>query len=234
MGDEVRFIEPRELLRKVRVATFDAAAEARRIAAARAGAAGLSCGKGCARCCHQKVLVTRAEGVAIALQLRASGNLTSVLLARLALEDAEMTAVTHARWMAERRPCVFLARGARPAGEGLCFVHPVRPIGCLSTFSAGDPDQCWVTPPAEGQGQMQVTRMGPAMHSLLAIHVGVERGFAEDGDGPGCWMTTLPGAVLWAACKLAGREPPPMRAIRIGDGGAAGGDATRVFDEVAT
>jgi Fe-S-cluster containining protein len=49
--------------------------------------------------------------------------------------DSEIELALH-RYFAQGIPCVFLG------GEGLCSVHPARPLACRMYFSLSDPQYC--------------------------------------------------------------------------------------------
>jgi Fe-S-cluster containining protein len=194
-------IKPMDLLKQVRVAVYDAAQEAR----AYAGTLGdVSCRRGCVNCCHQKVLSTPSEGLSIYLLLRSSGEWSADLETSLAEEDAYATKTNHADWFKEKRPCPFLKKGA-------CSVYAVRPVGCLTTFSTGDPAHC-ADPNIKtrvGHGQMQInTPLAPAMLTLGKLHMSVDLGITG-----GMSFMTLAGAVLAGARHATGR--PERRSLVV-------------------
>jgi hypothetical protein len=107
-------IGPKELLRRFRVANFDASSELRGFADELGP---VSCKRGCDNCCKQKILSTPAEGLSIFLYLRSEGRWSPELEAHLAEEDVYATRTNHADWFKERRPCPFL-RSAEARKQG--------------------------------------------------------------------------------------------------------------------
>ena len=250
MTEASSIIGPKELLRRFRVANFDASSELRGFADELGP---VSCKRGCDNCCKQKILSTPAEGLSIFLYLRSEGRWSPELEAHLAEEDVYATRTNHADWFKERRPCPFLRSAeARKQGSsdqtgseppsllasappglpasaplglpasappslpasappsGVCGVYPVRPVGCIATFSTGDPEFCG-RPDIEsriGYGQMQINApTAPAMFQLLALLMAIENGIPNAG------YMTLPGAVLAGALHATGR--PPRRALSL-------------------
>lgn len=207
VGDKA-LIGPKELLKRVRMAVYDAANEARKFAD---GLGTVSCRRSCNNCCHQKVLSTPAEGLAVYLFLRDQGRWSEALETRLADEDAYATKTNHAEWFREKRPCPFLKDGA-------CSIYPVRPVGCITTFSTGDPQFCGLPNIQSriGYGQMQINApLAPAMWQLASLLMAVDQGI------PGMGYMTLAGAVLAGARHATKR--PPRRALVMDLGDAADG-----------
>jgi hypothetical protein len=207
MSDAVTtsLIGPRELLRRMRIKTFDAAKEVAKMASTLGV---VSCKKGCDNCCHQKVLSTPAEGLPIFLYLQFKGLWSTELEDELAEADVHGTRTSHHDWFMERRPCPFLRKGE-------CSVYPVRPVGCIATFSINHPDFCGMpdakVPP--GLGQMQINApTAPAMQSLGMLLMGIEVGI------PGAGYMTLPGAVLAGARHATLREPRRALVVDLGTG----------------
>lgn len=213
LDDDTALVSPRELLRLFRTHTFDAGKEMRKLADQ---VGDVKCGKACDNCCHQKVLSTPAEGLAIYLLLRQEGRWSRELEARLDVEDRYATRTSHDEWFKERRPCLFLKNGE-------CSVYAVRPVGCLSTFSTNDPKFCGDSRPPPGTGQMQIDApTAPAMWRLGTLLVALERGI------PGAGYMTLPGAVLAAARFAEKRE---IRRALVQPIGPNAGDLIQKFDE---
>ena len=94
------------------------------------------CKKGCSWCCHQSVMVTAPEVLAIADFLR--DNLTEGVTARLAAlvgeRAAETDGLSNDDRMDRRIPCVFLMDDA-------CTIYPVRPLQCRGGYSE-DEEYC--------------------------------------------------------------------------------------------
>ena len=202
---ETSLISPRELLRQMHIKTFDAAKE---VAGMAATLGNVQCKRGCDNCCHQKVLSTPAEGIAIFLYLKFKDLWSAELEDKLAEEDVHGTRTSHHDWFMERRPCPFLEKGA-------CSVYPVRPVGCIATFSINHPSFCGMpdskVPP--GLGQMQINApTAPAMQSLGFLLMGIEQGI------PGAGYMTLPGAVLAGARHATERQPRRALVVPLGIG----------------
>lgn len=183
----------------------------------------ISCRKGCAYCCHAKVLIDVFEGARIYLYLKKLGRWTPTMRARLAAADAQATAHTHAAFMRAKIPCTFLDK------KGACAVYPVRPLGCVNTFAAGDPVLC-----AEvgGSAQMQVLVHDPdsPTQELTRLACVYDLDFWGELRWP---AMTLPGAVLTAAARIEGQPLPEIRRVSIVDVGEAGDRLATVFDAVA-
>jgi hypothetical protein len=165
----------------------------------------LACTRGCAWCCHQKILASAAEGAFIYVTLQLDGQWTRELAAKLQDADAVLTCKTHNTVLAERIPCAFLTPGDAP-GRGLCFVYPIRPLGCRSWYSAvSDPTKC---ADPDGSG-FAVLLNGGAMDNLVPYILGFEEALGTDGA-----VFTLPGAVLYAAAKISGKPDPGVHCVR--------------------
>jgi hypothetical protein len=201
-------IGPKDLLKRVRVAVYDAGNEMRRYADELGE---VSCKRACNNCCHQKVLSTPAEGLAIYLYLNSLGRWSDALEARLEEDDAYGTKTNHADWFKERRPCPFLKDGA-------CGVYPVRPVGCIATFSTGDPQFCG-RPDIEtriGYGQMQINApLAPAMFALGSLLMALDNGIKGAG------YMTLAGAALAGARHATKRPARRALVVELGLDGVA-------------
>lgn len=179
-----------QLLRKIRITKFDAAAEL--VAEATEGRGPITCKKGCSNCCRQKVLLTESEAFGIFLYLRAEGRWTPEELKRLTIADLDAKMTSHPDWFAERKPCPFLDKD-----EG-CSIHPVRPLACMGTFSsAGDPALCAETDP-ELHATYIVGGEGPGSQKLSQLLSTL----------PNQNYRTIAGAVLAASYLITGREVP--------------------------
>jgi Fe-S-cluster containining protein len=193
-------IGPANLLKRIRIAVYDAGAEMRKLANQLGE---VSCKRSCDNCCRQKVLSTPAEGLAIFLYLNSLGRWSDALEARLEEDDAYATKTNHADWFKEKRPCPFLKDGA-------CGVYPVRPVGCIATFSTGDPQYCGRSDIESriGHGQMQINApLEPGMLELVLILLSLDNGI------PGAGFMTLSGAVLAGARHATKR--PERRALVV-------------------
>jgi Fe-S-cluster containining protein len=143
-----------------------------------------TCLKGCAHCCHWPISISSLEGLLIydwlveRLKWRSFKN--------KATEAADLvTGLTHEVWLYSQRPCVFLAP------DKTCYVYPVRPLACRTSYSIGDPDECQ---PHEVARSKTVV---PRMHILMAFHVAEEALLKRFG---GKLVTMpIPTAVLVAA-----------------------------------
>jgi Fe-S-cluster containining protein len=211
MSEPRELIKPHELLKRTRVAVYDAANEARGFADELGD---VTCRRGCTNCCHQKVISTPSEGLSIYLYIRDEGRWSEALEARLAEEDAHATRTSHSDWFKEKRPCPFLKNDS-------CSIYPVRPVGCITTFSTGDPNYCGRSDIESrvGHGQMQIhAPLAPAMWQLACLHMSIDQGIGVMG------FMTLAGAVLAGARHATKREPRRSLVIGFGDydGGAGG------------
>ena len=196
---EERLITPRELLKVARKRTFDAHRLARMGVEERLGA--VTCKKGCAFCCLAKILIDPGQGALLYLLLREDGKWTPALEARLLAADREMTARTHAQWMAEQRPCVFLRGNA-------CQVYGARPLACATTFSVEpDPAACGVP-----GGRNLVHLHSDEMSLLFAL---MYRSILDAANVPGGLVMTLPGAVLFGRALIEGLPRPKVRMVNI-------------------
>lgn len=133
-----RVVTSKELLRKVRTLTFDSSKQAANEARSERGS--VSCAQGCGYCCYQKILASPGRGAMLHLWLKSKGQWTAATKSRLREADRAMSAETCVEWLSHRHPCVFLVE--QSFGRGSCSVYPVRPVGCLTTFSSGDPADC--------------------------------------------------------------------------------------------
>lgn len=212
----------------------------------------VTCEKGCAHCCHQKILVSAADGLAIYVLLRDTGRWTPEMVERLVKADREMTERDHETWFDEKRPCPFLdAETGEKAGRGLCTVYGARPIACASTFSwGGDPNYCAVSDgdgKEDERGQSQIVSVSKAMIEYLTTHeclrawvedtVDVDAGADAGADVmfsgimmENVMLMTLPGAVLWAAASVRNEARPDVHRVLL-DGDGTG--SVNTFDKRA-
>lgn len=104
------------------------------------------CGEGCHFCCHQAVMGTTPEIVAIADYLSAtlSPEALDALRKRLVAVAARTRELTHREWYAKHEPCPLLDEKS-----GACTVHEARPLmcrgansldvrACMDAFDAGN------------------------------------------------------------------------------------------------
>jgi len=202
-----------DLLRKVKIRTFDYATALREHAAKLIGAP-ITCGKGCAYCCYSKICIDAGTGMVIALELVAQGRWTPALVAKLTAADAAMTRTNHHDWFNLRRPCVFLAEDEW--GRGRCTIHAVRPYSCVTTFSARPAIECSV---GNNVASFQVADEQIVQH-LMPYHEALLNGAGETRT----WLLTIPGAVLYGY-SLAAKEPPPASVLRLDQDQGPRGDA---------
>ncbi len=106
------------------------------------------CAEGCSFCCHQAVMGTTPEIVAIADYLRESLDAAALetLRKRLVSVATRTRELTHRQWYAQHEPCPLLDVKA-----GACTVHEARPSmcrgansldvrACMDAFDAGNLD----------------------------------------------------------------------------------------------
>jgi hypothetical protein len=200
------------------------AAEARAREEAHAHGAKLSCTRGCAWCCHQKILTSATEGAVIYVTLRRDGQWTRELSTKLLGADSILTHKTHNAVLTERIPCALLVPGSVP-GRGVCSIYPVRPLGCRTWYAiADDPIKC-ADPNGSG---FAVLVSGAAVEALTPYFLSFEAALGTNGAA-----FTLPGAVLYAAARIEGKPDPGVHRVeRAGDGEDAVTYADR-FDRVA-
>ena len=157
------------------------------------------------------MLSSPAEGLGIFLYLRSLDLWSDALEARLEEDDAYGTKTNHADWFKERRPCPFLRNST-------CTVYPVRPVGCIATFSTGDPQFCG-RPDIEtriGYGQMQINApLAPGMFALGSLLLSLDIGI------PGSGYMTLAGAVLAGARHATSRPARRALSVELGLDGVA-------------
>jgi Fe-S-cluster containining protein len=223
---EVQIITTSELLKKVRASTAKVSGTMRAYAehVAQERGSTLTCMKGCAQCCYQKMMGTAGEGLAIYMYLREQDRWTPELKDKLVAYDRILTDHDHGTYFEKKIPCVFLDESTQ--GYGLCSVYDARPAQCAAVFSAsGDPRKC---AESKGEGQIIVLHEGVEMreHMLLvyALKDAVDPGPREPWDH---LLMTLPGAVLWAAAAVEGLPPPKVLRLPISGGSA-------LFDSYAT
>lgn len=202
-----------DLLRKVKMRTFDYSTAVRAHAAKVVGP--ITCSKGCAYCCYSKICIDAGTGMVIALELVAQGRWTPALVAKLTALDAEMTRTTHHDWFNKRRPCVFLAEDEW--GRGRCTIHSVRPAACVTTFSALPAIECSV---GANKASFQIVDQN-IVECLMPWQEALLNGVGETK----MWLMTIPGAVLYGY-SLAAKEPPPPTVLRLAkEDGPKGDDA---------
>lgn len=155
--------------------------------------AAFACGRGCGWCCHQPVLITMPEAIAIAAWLADTLDAGELAQAR-AIVDQRVEAVrrcsSSADYLRERLPCAFLA------ADGSCGVHQARPLICRSYHSlsaeacaAKHRDRAAPNPPIDGVSHMAgngvVHGLDDALREagldagLFELHHAVQRALAE-------------------------------------------------------
>lgn len=147
-----------------------------------------TCSKGCAHCCRQEILVTRAEAEAIVEWIQASWQLAQIdtLKDRIrawlvwyrdgfqrrvaAGEDRDVVAYEHGPL------CVALQDDA-------CSIYPARPMMCRTHYVSSSPDACRQARDPAFSGDEQVAVL-PSIHrvsqpAILRIRAVVERQGAD-------------------------------------------------------
>lgn len=93
--------------------------------------AAMACAAGCSWCCHQIVGVTRAEMTLVAEAIATKTPEQRAAIAARAKEAASRgTGLDQAQWWAARIRCPLLE------DDGLCGIHPARPLPCRAHNSA--------------------------------------------------------------------------------------------------
>lgn len=128
-----------------------------------------ACARGCAMCCHLRVMATPAEVFGLARYIRRQ-------LAPAALEDlagqvsataARLHAIPRERLLATNVPCPLLVDGA-------CSMYAARPFNCRAYHSL-DVDAC--TASFNNPGDAGLTHPQSAM--VARINEGVQQGLAD-------------------------------------------------------
>ena len=188
------------LLRDVRTATFDAASFLR------SGIDNPSCHDGCAGCCYAKVLVGEEVGPQLYLHLKATGQWTPELRARLEDAAAGMDVTSHADWLPLRRPCALLDE--RGFGRGRCRVYPVRPVSCASTFAVdATADDC--AAPGGHALRHVVTQEPRVLEPVYRAQLRLQASMGVRTHD----VVSLPAAVLFAAAAAEGAPAPAFKRL---------------------
>ena len=173
------------------------------------GFADLRCGRGCAACCHQQIMVRAAEGAVIYEWAHARGRWTKELEARCAWADKHLARMTHPEVADARVPCVFLRQVETDGSlRGICTVYAARPLGCRAMFSAGAPGEC-----LSSSSTLGVINVGPNAEFVRAaggLMRAIDKAFEAER-----FAFTLPGAALYAAMRMSGRPSPDVFRVAI-------------------
>ena len=96
----------------------------------------ISCKKGCAGCCYQKILCTKNEALLIIGYIKKQQLKfdKKFLNKQVSIDDVD----THDWWYLpkEKRKCIFLDE------NNLCLIYKVRPIVCRTHFVISDSKLC--------------------------------------------------------------------------------------------
>ncbi len=182
----------------------------------------LSCHKGCAFCCYQKILVNVPDGALMYLHLKATEQWTAALQQRLVEADREMTHVPHGEWLPLRRACVMLKE--QTFGCGTCRIYPVRPLACAAEFSVLEPANC-ATP---GGSNVIGFRNDDMIEFFAHLDQSIMEALGEANEA-----LTLPGAVLLAHAILEELPRPAVHSVSMDVVHAATKAAGSAFDETA-
>ena len=128
-----------------------------------------ACARGCAMCCHLRVMATPAEVFGLARYIRR--QLAAEALAELTRQIADTATRLHAipreRLLATNVPCPLLVDGA-------CGMYAARPFNCRAYHSL-DVDAC--TASFNNPGDASLTHPQSAM--VARVNEGVQQGLAD-------------------------------------------------------
>jgi hypothetical protein len=143
--------------------------DARLVEVPRQSRARIACARGCAMCCHLRVMATPAEilGLAAYLEDTLAGGELSALAARVAAAAQRLRALPPERILSTNIACPLLVDGA-------CSAYPARPLNCRAYHSL-DVEACRAS--FEHPGDMSLTHPQSALVSR--VNEGVQQGFID-------------------------------------------------------
>jgi Fe-S-cluster containining protein len=129
----------------------------------------VACARGCAMCCHLRVMATPAEVLGLAAYIRGSldADGLSALAARISETAARIRALPRDRVLATNVPCPLLVDGA-------CSMYPARPLNCRAYHSL-DVEACRVS--FEHPEDLSLTHPQSAL--ISRVNEGVQQGFID-------------------------------------------------------
>lgn len=129
----------------------------------------VACAKGCAMCCHLRVMATPAEVLGLAAYIRGSlaDDELVALAARISAAAAHIRALPRERVLATNIPCPLLVDGA-------CGMYPARPLNCRAYHSL-EVEACRVS--FEHPDDLSLTH--PQSAAISRVNEGVQQGFIE-------------------------------------------------------
>lgn len=129
----------------------------------------VACARGCAMCCHLRVMATPAEVLGLAAYIRGllpEDELAS-LATRISAAAARIRGLPRDRVLTTNIPCPLLVDNA-------CSMYPARPLNCRAYHSL-DVQACRIS--FEHPGDLSLTHPQSALVSR--INEGVQQGFIE-------------------------------------------------------
>jgi Fe-S-cluster containining protein len=149
--------------------------DAKLVEVPRQSRARVACARGCAMCCHLRVMATPAEVLGLTAYLRANlgGDALAALASRIADAAQRICNLPRERLLSTNIACPLLDGVA-------CSVYPARPLNCRAYHSL-DVHAC--TASFENPHDPSLTHPQSAL--LSRVNEGVQQGFIEAMRGTG-------------------------------------------------
>jgi Fe-S-cluster containining protein len=143
--------------------------DAKLVEVPRQSRARVACARGCAMCCHLRVMATPAEvlGLAAYIQGALADDALAALAARISAAAARIRGLPRERVLTTNIPCPLLVDDA-------CSMYPARPLNCRAYHSL-DVRACRVS--FEHPDDLSLTHPQSAM--ISRVNEGVQQGFIE-------------------------------------------------------
>lgn len=120
---------------------------------------GVSCRKGCHKCCYYPVLTSIMEALVVYRGVVKKRLWTSSLKARFQEASDRVKGLNLEVWVLSQIPCPLLDQKS-----GTCLAYESRPFFCRTTFSKADPHYC---DPSHSQGQPPVVDRKEALLEMI-------------------------------------------------------------------